>query len=773
MAGYSPLYIKGMETGLVQSRQEFILPDDAYPTLENAFVWRERIKRKQGYEILGRLRRDISGILVNFSGSPFNFNLYTRLTVPITGEPNAQIIPGTVILTFNTVIFTDQGDGTFTANTAGNSGTINYATGDISLIKTTGGGVIPTAVFSYYPGLPVMGLRQEELNTTNAERLIAFDTVYAYKFVAGSWQEFIPGTVWTGTNYQFFWSTNYWVGDGNQKIFWVTNFSGTLGDPIRYTNGTTWANFAPITSSALGVDTRLEQCLVMLPFRSRMVVGNTLEGQSLATSVAFPNRIRWSAIGNPFSEVSAVVSVVNANAWRDDIRGQGGYLDIPTSEDIISFGYVRDNLVVYCERSTWQLRYTGRSIAPFQIERVDSELGAESTFSTVQFDTSLVGVGDKGVVKCDSFSSQRIDIKIPNLVFEFNNKNFGTTRVHGVRDFVQMLAYWTYPFEPEELPYELTFPNRRLVYNYENESWAIFTDSLTTFGTFQAEDSPKWSDFPPKNPGNKWQSLNITWFSRQALEPSIVGGNQQGYVLLLDKQTSNDVSIMVNDVTGGGSTVVITSRNHNLITGQVIQLIGFLAPDPFISLEEGIFGVEVIDIDTFNIFTYSTTTLKFDDPVVSSVGVYLGNAQISIRDGFSVISKKFNFLDDGQNIQLGFLDVLMDNTENGAVTLNVYLDYNDSTPVNTLPENQIADLLPIVPDTFFNTVVPTTRANVNGLQSSKNWQRVFCPARGAFITLEWTLSNAQLNGEEQETDVQIDAQILYIRKAGRQLPIGV
>jgi hypothetical protein len=111
----------------------------------------------------------------------------------------------------------------------------------------------------------------------------------------------------------------------------------------------------------------------------------------------------------------------------------------------------------------------------------------------------------------------------------------------------------------------------------------------------------------------------------------------------------------------------------------------------------------------------------------------------------------------------------MDKTSEGAITMKVYLDYNDNTATNVLPENVVPSTL--LPDTFFNSVVPTTEPVPRG--SSKVWQRVFCNTRGAFLTIEWTLSNAQLNGIEQESDVQIDAQILWIRRAGTQLPIGI
>ncbi len=840
MSGYTPLKIAGNETGLVKYREDFLLPNDAYPILENAFVWRERIKRKQGYELLGRLRRVYIDESLGLSGaSVWSFNIYSTLVPPIVPETNAQIEPGSVYINIgpapvtgpvtayskkpncivtsaghglstgdiisisgatvvpgtgdneinggpytitvlganffalnvnsttwgtsagggiwtheNTTgqILIDQGDGTLATDPASATvGTINYVTGDVT-ITNGAAGTAAIISFNYFPSMPVMGLRSRELTATNNEQMVAFDPVYAYKYSSDGFEEFLPGTVWTGSDSDFFWSTNYWIGTGNLKIFWVTNFV----DPIRYTNGqegTVWVDFTPQINAA--GDTLLK-ALVMLPFRGRMVVFNTFE-----TDGQHPQRIRWAAIGNPFTIVSPIVTTVSAVAWRDDIRGKGGFLDIPTSEDIITVGFVRDNLVIYCERSTWQLRYTGRSIAPFQIEKVNSELGVESTFSGVQFDTSLVGVGDKGIVECDSYKSDRIDIKIVDLVInDINNNNEGTKRVHGIRDFQQRLAYWIYPLTSSNGVY----PDRRLVYNYENDSWAIFTDSLTALGTFQKLSSRKWND----QPTIKWREANFPWVNRPSLFPAIMGGNQQGFVLYLDEQTTNQQSLYIKGITGNTTTPTsINSPSHNLQTGQIIKIKDIPSTSPFAAtLNDKVFAVRRTGADDFYIQKYDPNTGEFDSGQFDPPGAYVGGGVICIRDNFRIQSKKFNYMDQGKQFQLGYIDVLFDtapkdNDEipDSFISLKIFNDYNNDTASNIQPEN-------LTEDTFFNSIVPTNSTDgING--GSKNWKRVFCATNSNFVTIEWTLNNEQMQDQSQESNVQIDAQVIWSRVGGR------
>lgn len=758
--GYKPLKIVGPTTGLVQEREEYLLPDDAYPVLENAYVWREQIKRKLGFEGLQRLRRKFSSVsLGNSVAVTWSFNLFSTVSPAIpkgSTEPLAQIEPGSLVISLNAgaVILTDQGDGTLTSPTPATSGTVNYITGAI-VVHDALGIVAVTASFNYFPGLPVMGLRNRDIQTVNNQLTIAFDTTYAYINSGGlGWQEYIPGTTWTGNDINFFWSTNYFVDASFLRLFWVTNFSGTGGDPIRYTNGSTWTDFSPKINVAGDV---LAQCLCILPFRNRLLVFNTYEGVNLATSIQYPQRIRWSAISSPLL----------ADSWLDDKRGKGGFIDIPTNEAIVSVGSLRDNIVIYCSRSTWQLRYTGRTIAPFQLEKVNTELGAEGTFSTVQFDTYFVGVGDKGIVMCDTFKSERIDVKIPNLVFQFNDTVIGSQvfsgaqRIQAIRDYVNKLAFFTYAYQPG-ISYPIIYPNRRLVYNYENDSWGIFTDSLTSLGTFYPSAAQTW-----ENTSIPWDQAIFPWFeTRQISTPSTIGGNQLGFIFYLDSKVSNDPSLMILGITGHTTTATeISCPNHNLSDGDVIQISGITSTG-YASLNGKIFGIfSSFDKDKFYIYTYNPVTDDFDLPQLNAAATYNGGGVIAVRDNFWIQSKKFNYVDTGKSIQMGYVDLLMDTTENGAITLQVYANYNDDQPVNTTPANQ--DPVTLLPDTFFNSIIKTAKINPTGVVGSKYWQRVFCASRGNFLTLVYTLSNAQMVGVEQQSEVQINAQILWQREAGR------
>ena len=265
-----------------------------------------------------------------------------------------------------TIQFVDNGNGILTSTTFGNSGTINYTNGNVTLSHTAGAGIAVDLTFSYYPNLPVMGIRTRELQNSANDQTIFFDQKYAYVFNASfnSFNEFIPGTTWNahGANADtqatdFFWSTNYWVSStvipgtatpffttSNIKLFWETNNTGQFGalaDPPRITDGTTWVDFDSSTWNQIDATNFLWNFLSMLPFRGRMVTFNTWEGTTKAGAANYSNRIRWATIGNPFIPFSAGPPA--KGSWRSDIRGQGGFLDIPTSEDIISIGFVRDN----------------------------------------------------------------------------------------------------------------------------------------------------------------------------------------------------------------------------------------------------------------------------------------------------------------------------------------------------------------------------------------------------------------------------------------------
>ncbi len=221
---YQPFYIAGLKSGLIKSPEAFLIPQDAFPEIENGYIWRDRIKRKLGYSLLGRLNRVLAAqALGNTGADPDTFAVFTILGLAAL-EPNASIIPGTVTIVSGANTYTEPAtpDGTL-VGAPGGAGTINYATGNFT-ISGMGVGVATTIAFTYAPGLPVMGIGNRELSSINLEELIVYDQIYAYRYNTATniFEEWISGTTWGGSDSDFFWTTTYWQDTNNRYLFWIT-----------------------------------------------------------------------------------------------------------------------------------------------------------------------------------------------------------------------------------------------------------------------------------------------------------------------------------------------------------------------------------------------------------------------------------------------------------------------------------------------------------------------------------------------------------------------
>jgi len=780
---YQPHYISNFEneSGLEQYHEPFLLPEKAFPTLEDAFAWRGRIKRREGFDTLGRLRRSRTGVTMPVSGaSPFAFNLFTVLQQTTEPQREVQTAPiGTVLsnrLTIHIagVDYVDQGDGTLQNSvTLDVLSTVNYLTGSIVLVHAAGIGVAITADFAYFPGLPVMGLPDDLTDVINEQNLRAFDTKYAYQFILGEFNELpsVAPVTWNGGDSDFFWATTYWpMTPGTTKLMWTSNFNitGATRDSVRYydTPTTTWTTFNPLITVA---DT-LYTCRCIVPYKNRLLMFNTLEGTTvggIAGATNFPQRLRYSQIGEP--RVS-----VDANAWRSDIVGKGGFIDVPSDQSIISVEFIKDILIVKLERSSWKIVYTGNETLPFVFEKINTELGAESTFSLVPFDRGVFSVGNVGVCTDDSVNVQRIDQRIPDIVFQIRNADNGPKRVHGIRNFTDQVVYWTYPNFKEDLK----FPNKVLVYNYVNQTYAIFNDSFTCYGYFQKGSSKTWADYV----ATSWNEGNFAWNAgvAQSRYPDVVAGNQHGFVLDLNQKTFNGVSFAINAISSEAITTlaVITSVNHNLQTGQFVKITGILGngiPNPTF-LNDQIYRIIVEDADNYKLQQLDPVTLSFVDVFYAPGGNYLGMGRVTVLNNINITTKVFSpFYEDGGKVRVGYLDFLFDKTNEGQLTCDIYVDeainsgisISDPsvTTVGGLPASGILGTN-IVLTSPENGVILPFQSN-----QTKIWHRMFVQSIAQNFQLKLSLNDLQMADEiVNGSDIILHAMTIYLSKNARLTP---
>lgn len=233
------LVVGPFNKGYRNDRTAFIIDNDNFPTLVNAYQWRGRVKRKRGTSRLGRLTRYFDSTVLSYNTGSTTITLNGsgegNLLTGFSLQSNGNIVQGSVVITdtITAIVYTDPAmDGTLSP-----SGSINYATGDITIAAAAGNPV--TAIFLYYPDLPVMGLEDLILNVNQYPQTLAFDTKYSYQILpiapygiydvsfyknplTGVYPGYVQKTVvtptsWNGQDYQQFWTVNY------QGALWATN----------------------------------------------------------------------------------------------------------------------------------------------------------------------------------------------------------------------------------------------------------------------------------------------------------------------------------------------------------------------------------------------------------------------------------------------------------------------------------------------------------------------------------------------------------------------
>ncbi len=534
------------ESGLQTDVKPWLISDSAFSSLTNAYVFRGRVRKRFGStwldnnKLKSRFRvnvattdgvGDASALVPTASGAIGQmFSIGTNVfTVSALGAPANLLIDGTAATaTFDTT----TGAFVFTGSTA-------------------------LTIVYWYPALPVMGLLSYELGSTNDEKIIGFDQLYAYQYSSG-WErltgETTPGaSLWSGSNSQFFWGTTWTGTSAADKLFFVTNFNEAEVNYMRYFDGTNWENFRPQIDA---VPNYLISARILVVFKNRLVAFNTWEGPNIAGALNYQNRCRYSQIGSPLA----------ADAWRQDTPGKGNAIDCPTTEAVITVEFIKDRLIVFFERSTWELVYTGNQAYPFAWQQINTELGAESTFSVVPFDKVALGVGNVGIHACNGANVERIDNKIPQFVFDIHNDNDGPQRVYGVRDYYVEMVYWTLP--DTDTDSDFPYPNRVLVYNYKTGTWAINNDSITAFGYYQPSAGITWSSSTIT-----W-STDISWDSgaTQSKFRQVIAGNQQGYTFIVDADVPRNAAVLqITDISTTPATQ-LTVIDHNLRNGEYIYI---------------------------------------------------------------------------------------------------------------------------------------------------------------------------------------------------------
>ncbi len=502
-------------------------------------------------------------------------------------------------------------------------------------------------------------------------------------------------------------------------------------------------------------------------------------------------------------------------AYYVDQTGAGGYLPAGIPNPIVTINNNEDVLLIGFGGDGRKTRfvYTGNDWQPFLFFNINSELPSSATFSSVSLDKGSLDIGQYGLAQTDQQSSQRVDLDIPDEIFKIQNKNNGVDRVNAIRDFTNEWIYFTYPVfgTKTKFPTQTFFYNYRdiswsILYENYTTHGNYRPNTKKTWGTIGFKSWNTWRQ--PWNSGIA-QSLSTQIIAGNPEGYVLIIGQgtyeaPSGTISAIQENgggtqitSFNHCVSSGNPNTGQGDYIYITGIvgiNSYAITGVQKGLTTIITSStPFeigqLILITGIIGTSQLNNNTYEIvdvtattFTINVNSNEFNNYVSGGNVAYSFNDRVGlvtevIDDNNFVVdilyppntylglgkftrlcqpllqTKQFPvYWQQGRQVRLGNQKYLLDRTNNGQVTLNIYLsqdadnvwnNLNVDPPLNSLEYSQILYTCPE------STNIGLTPANTNLQTPISNtqkqiWHRMNTSLIGDSVQIGITLSDAQM-----------------------------
>lgn len=754
--------IAPMNSGMTTNVKPWLIPDSAFSVLQNAFCWRSRIRKRFGSKYMGTGGQFTSRARILIGTTDGSGNLaFTNLMGAVLNAGSSFSV-GTSVFTVTTVpLVVGNATTLSTASPAVGTVRLDSTPPNVYQFRITGSNIaLATLPVYWYPATPIMGLSQYEIGEINDHPAYSFDLQFAYVWGTSTtgWGLSTNSPTWHGTYQNFFWTTNWRYLTEAGTVLFVTNFNYTLGtpgttdDPIYALTSTgTWQLFNPVF---LGNGAFVSTAKLIVPFKNRLLLLYTVENDNsggAGINTEYKTRCRFSKAGSPFP---AGGPSVGSDSWLEPgetftvgmvnyVSRGSSYIDAATEEGIVSCAFLNDRLIVYFERSTWEIVYSQNAAEPFYWQKLNQGLGSQSTFSTVQIDgtnSQAITIGNTGVHSCSGSVVQRIDTAIPDYVFDFKVENNASIQIAGIRDYDLETLYWSFPLANGSTTQ--LFPNKILVYNYVNNTWAVYDDCFTSFGYFEQSNDLTWATAT-----TTWATSNFTWISNieQAQQRQIIAGNQQGYIVIINGDIpQNALDLQISQVSNIGNTMLLGIYNHNLEDGDYIYV-------------QNLNGITVTDAGPI----YQVSNVLNDPNSVgvqigSISGTYTGGGTASTVSNINILSKQFNPYDkSGRNVYVQRVDFLVDRTSFGEVTVDYY---PSTTEVSMIGGATATGAI------LGNNILQTTPYSTVPLEASQDrlWHPIYFQSDGECIQLKIYMSYNQITQPNIAfSDFQLGSLILY------------